>query len=1175
LEKIIMPRRLVRFSLALIVFLSSQAFALGLGEIRVNSALNEPLEADIELLSATPDELFALKVVLASEESFEQSGLDRPSYLTALDFQVVQSGSSTGNYVRVSSSEPITEPFLTFLIEATWSSGRLIREYTVLLDPPTFAPPAASQPAPAVTAPQRADPADSGRIERTPPPAEATDPAPTPVPLPVQPAETVEEASSTPAAPPEPVAAETVASEPEPAASPEPVVDAVVDDEPYSTTVGGDVVVQRGDTLWGIASRMRPDSRLSVNQTMLAIFEANPAAFEGNINRLRAGASLRMPSADDIFRIDRAEAFREAERQHAEYDSSYVSAAESGPEQAAETQPEPAAASEPSLQLVPPDEDLTAAPTGTDSAAEGEPLTREQEVLDRIAELEAEGVTSDPALIEIRDNELASLREELARIRGEVYEPPVEAEDPFADTAATDDPFADESAVTDAEEPASAAEDDAATVQTTPVSRRAPTLTDTILGWLTSIYAKIGAIVLIAVGVLLWFLRRGKGEEDPDSWQPLAPDDAAADDFAATGALQPLDGHDETIVVEEEPPLGASDPTIESPAVAAGDDQTAAFGSFEDTLSSETAVNLDESDPIAEADFHMAYGLYDQAADLVNAALKAEPDRQDLISKLCEVYFVWGNRDAFTDAAARLKQAIGGGESAEWDKIVIMGQQIAGDHDLFAGAGTAAATQKMDISLGADDGGTGALDMEFGEDDDGEDVIDLGAESEGLAAAGDDGVDFLFDQVGSSTNDSNIIDMDFESMAGASEAEDAEDSGASRESDQVASVIESPTIEEQFDISAIDDLPSTDDTEDAPETAAVASGGSDATAEIDLNDLDLDISGLDETEADTLGDLDVTGTNEALLDTGISEALTEAAETAEESTEVDTEVSAENPLLDDDIDEMDLGDAFDVDDVLSRTGTMRLAPDETGVNPMVMPVEEPGAAGIDDMLAATGRTTVLPEDFAVETTSEGDLLLGDDEVTLLAGLDDDESPGDDLENEEDEAVEATVALGNDDATLLAGLDDDEDDFDFAKTEALPVDAFAGADSGIDETGEMPIASPDADLDVDLNDLTAALEVSVGGDTVEMPRNEATVEQPRPDFEELVSSTLSLDSDEMGDDFDDDRTMTEVGTKLDLARAYVDMGDPGGARSILEEVLDEGDEGQRQQARSLLDSLPAA
>ena len=111
------------------------------------------------------------------------------------------------------------------------------------------------------------------------------------------------------------------------------------------------------------------------------------------------------------------------------------------------------------------------------------------------------------------------------------------------------------------------------------------------------------------------------------------------------------------------------------------------------------------------------------------------------------------------------------------------------------------------------------------------------------------------------------------------------------------------------------------------------------------------------------------------------------------------------------------------------------------------------------------------------------------------------------------------------------------------------------------------------MDLDLDDLTAALQVSAGGDTVDMPRDDATVEQPRPDIADPDSATVSLGPDAMSDDLEDARTMTEVGTKLDLARAYVDMGDPGGARSILEEVLDEGDEGQRQQAQSLLDSLP--
>jgi pilus assembly protein FimV len=128
---------------------------------------------------------------------------------------------------------------------------------------------------------------------------------------------------------------------------------------------------------------------------------------------------------------------------------------------------------------------------------------------------------------------------------------------------------------------------------------------------------------------------------------------------------------------------------------------------------------------------------------------------------------------------------------------------------------------------------------------------------------------------------------------------------------------------------------------------------------------------------------------------------------------------------------------------------------------------------------------------------------------------------------------------------------------------------------LDETGEMPaVASTDVELDLD--DLTAALKVSeAADDTVEQVRDDVTVEQPRPQMsDDDVARTVALGPDEMSDDLSDARTMTEVGTKLDLARAYVDMGDPSGARSILEEVLDEGDEGQRQQAQQLLESLPS-
>ena len=203
-----------------------------------------------------------LKSLWPHAETFERYGIDRPFFLQGIQFNIVDRGAND-SIVQVRSAAPITEPFLTFLVEATWSRGRLLREYTVLLDPPTFAPPAAQQ-APVVQAPSRAAPSDSARIERQPP----APPAPA-----APPAAAAESRSAT---------ASGTDSKPLPAAV----------DTPYDTSDGGEHNVQRGETLWGLATRMRPDSRLTINQTMMAIFEANPEAFNGNINRLKAGATI-------------------------------------------------------------------------------------------------------------------------------------------------------------------------------------------------------------------------------------------------------------------------------------------------------------------------------------------------------------------------------------------------------------------------------------------------------------------------------------------------------------------------------------------------------------------------------------------------------------------------------------------------------------------------------------------------------------------------------------------------------------------------------------------------------------------------------------------------------------------------------------------------------------------
>ena len=132
-----MRRHLPRLLLTGALLSPLSVYALGLGEIRLNSALNQPFDADIELVAPTAEELASLTVTLASQDVFSRYGIDRPAFLSSLDFAVSRGRDGRAS-IKVTSNRSITEPFVTILVEASWARGRLVREYTVLLDPPVF-----------------------------------------------------------------------------------------------------------------------------------------------------------------------------------------------------------------------------------------------------------------------------------------------------------------------------------------------------------------------------------------------------------------------------------------------------------------------------------------------------------------------------------------------------------------------------------------------------------------------------------------------------------------------------------------------------------------------------------------------------------------------------------------------------------------------------------------------------------------------------------------------------------------------------------------------------------------------------------------------------------------------------------------------------------------------------
>ncbi len=327
-------------------------FALGLGEIDVDSALNQPLDARINLISARADELEELRVELAPADVFDRVGVPRPYFLTQLKFVPVTlpNGSLA---IRVTSKDPVREPFLTFLVEVTWPKGRLLREYTVLLDPPEFA----QQQAPQVSTPVAAEvpisqpPAEeivAAEPEVAPPAQEEVDleairaeidrklgidhsepvvtAEETEVEEIVEAEPTVEEIEEAVDVETQEVAAEPVEEdviiaediEEDTGTTTEiPTMEPFVEDEGASSIPAGGYTTVKGDTLFAIAKATRGARDVTVNQMMLAIQQANPDAFiKNNINLLKSGVVLRIPEEVDAEATSSGQAVAEVARQN-------------------------------------------------------------------------------------------------------------------------------------------------------------------------------------------------------------------------------------------------------------------------------------------------------------------------------------------------------------------------------------------------------------------------------------------------------------------------------------------------------------------------------------------------------------------------------------------------------------------------------------------------------------------------------------------------------------------------------------------------------------------------------------------------------------------------------------------------------------------------------------------
>jgi len=686
--------------------LPMSVYALGLGGMTTHSALNEKFKADIELISVKKGQLDTLKATLAPAAVFNRMGVERTFFLTRLKFRPMRLKDGRA-VIRVTSSDPIREPFLDFFIKLDWPNGQAVKEYTALLDPPSLTKRRAAriEAASAKAAAER-----SSSSERT-----------------------IVRASS----------------------------------RPQRTAADGEYgPVAANETLWEIADDLRPQG-ISIHQMMMALYQANPQAFlNNNINLLKKGQVLKVPSAEEITigRSEAVAAFQQATTGGASAAAEAPGAAELPVER------EPVAAEE-EVQLkiagaVETEADTESGQAVSDLEVEKGGTNLRQQML--ILEEQAETARQEAALmrsqveelrqqlndtqrlLELKDEELARLQEGMSQVNeaeataesvlAEVEEAETEAEAVVEDMSGETEPAAQaatgemetEVAVAEGEiaeqalvgeemgepgagagmpaeevepaveqpvepEPAVAEQSPAETEPEPPAEEEAPapapasepSITEDPVAWARNNMMIAGGAAGALLLALLALLLGRRGKEEPVPAMPAAGTGESVDQ--------------ESILMEEESSLAD---TVADHMAAGNIGDT----SFLSEYSTEEFKGLQEDtaevDPVSEADVYIAYGRYQQAEEILREAMESGNDSAAVKYKMLEVYYATQKKDQFNALA---EEMVNSGQYEEdpkaWEHIQTMGRDLDKANPLFAAgvsAAGAAATVDADSAVGED-----------------------------------------------------------------------------------------------------------------------------------------------------------------------------------------------------------------------------------------------------------------------------------------------------------------------------------------------------------------------------------------------------------------------------------------------------------------------------------------
>jgi pilus assembly protein FimV len=622
--------------------------SLGIGDIRVRSALNQNLNAEIALVASKGEKPSNIKVSLASADKFDEAGVPWTYFLSKIKFNTVVKPNGS-MVIKVTSREALKEPYLNFLLEVTWPKGSLYREFTVLVDPPsdyeqsTYQEPVYQE---------RAYPLTS-QYENYP-----TQQTYSPRPRPVRHSNRPKRTSN--------------------------------------GSYGGQIVTRRNDTLWKVAARVR-GAGVSVEQMMMSLYEKNPNAFyQQNVNALAAGKTLKIPDKNTVQQISRQEALEEFTQHNTAWNNNRSGVPGSNRQLAQEETVDS------QLKLEAPVEATVGAnenvsPSDEQSASAKNSASQSASASQRQANTEKE--TAKPAspvddalqskvaalekqmammqeIIALKDKQLAELQNP-AQPPATPAPPPSPASvtpepSPVAPTEVKPEPVPPAPIVQPQPAPAAQAVKPATPpVPVKPVVKptvkrivQAPTpVVEEPISPLIWILGGLGGILLPLFGWLWWQKKKIIQETEAESM------------FRTYSSMRNTESNSPLSSISRRPASG----TVSGESSFLNDFKASDFESFE-------SFNVDHGDidPIEEADVYLAYGRYQQAEDLIRQAINNNPEREECKLKLLEIFHASSNKEDFENYAMELAAAGKQEDKDFWRKVIELSKDICPDSPLFA-----------------------------------------------------------------------------------------------------------------------------------------------------------------------------------------------------------------------------------------------------------------------------------------------------------------------------------------------------------------------------------------------------------------------------------------------------------------------------------------------------------